>query len=640
MYTTTHLLTRASLAILSLFLFQRCSKIHPVGNSFADPVLCAIAQASDERNTQALSAFLTSENSKHQAYAAQCFGSFGDSIPVGKLVVLMQSKDSTTCHHAAWAIGQKGDSTACYILIDAWRHNPLNTTILEAIAKSMPVTASPINQNCLGFFESLPLDSDMLVQGFANATFHLHYRKIFSDSLLHKLLATKLEGRELWMRKAQAIGRFRQKMNDVALTYLASYQNSVMVPDIELALMPAFNHLSDSLIHGQSLTSIHSPATDSRVALGYAQLLIRKFPDNEVLWRSLYDHQLLAIQQVALDAALQAPYLSSFAKFITTQPHTKTSHPAHYAYYQMKLGHWTSQQFQQHYLNQPESYDRITYVPLFGTFEEGIDWIYAQIFTTTHLALRYTLAEEWMRVNALKSDKDQMPQWRAIWDIQDIGINALMCEKLPALIKDTNSRLQWLEELLRYQQTLQLPQEVETYEAIRICLETLEPANRRAFSSPTKQSLPWTLIHSLPEVPQVEIKTSKGDFTMSLDLLNAPGSVSNFIALVQTGFYNNKYFHRMVPNFVVQGGCPRGDGMGSTAYTIRSEFLPATYSTGTVGLASSGRDTESCQWFVSLLPTPHLDGRYSIIGHVQTGMEVVQSLVVGDQIIVISPMNF
>jgi cyclophilin family peptidyl-prolyl cis-trans isomerase len=80
--------------------------------------------------------------------------------------------------------------------------------------------------------------------------------------------------------------------------------------------------------------------------------------------------------------------------------------------------------------------------------------------------------------------------------------------------------------------------------------------------------------------------------------------------------------------------------MGSTPYTIRSEFSQLTYLTGTIGLASSGRDTESCQWFMSHLPTPHLDGRYTIFGKVIAGLSVAQQLCIGDQIISIRPLNF
>ena len=112
----------------------------------------------------------------------------------------------------------------------------------------------------------------------------------------------------------------------------------------------------------------------------------------------------------------------------------------------------------------------------------------------------------------------------------------------------------------------------------------------------------------------------------------SPGSVSAILKLINDGYYDGKAFHRVVPNFVAQGGCPRGDGWGSMDYTIRSEFTSRGYQTGTVGLASAGKDTESCQWFITHSPTPHLDGRYSIIAEVVDGMDVVHQLEVGDLI--------
>jgi len=83
---------------------------------------------------------------------------------------------------------------------------------------------------------------------------------------------------------------------------------------------------------------------------------------------------------------------------------------------------------------------------------------------------------------------------------------------------------------------------------------------------------------------------------------------------------------------VIQGGCPRGDGWGSENYSIRSELGPLRYNEGYVGMASSGKDTEGVQWFITHSPTPHLDGRYSIFAKVIYGMEVVHQIEIGDQI--------
>jgi cyclophilin family peptidyl-prolyl cis-trans isomerase len=111
------------------------------------------------------------------------------------------------------------------------------------------------------------------------------------------------------------------------------------------------------------------------------------------------------------------------------------------------------------------------------------------------------------------------------------------------------------------------------------------------------------------------------------------------VQLARQGFYTDKYIHRVIPNFVAQGGCPRGDGMGSTDYTLRSEFRLHSYGTGTVGMASAGPDTESCQWFITHIPTPHLEGRYTIFAHVVEGLEHVDKLTIGDRILSVSILD-
>ncbi|MFT6354715.1 MAG: cyclophilin family peptidyl-prolyl cis-trans isomerase [Cryomorphaceae bacterium] len=95
--------------------------------------------------------------------------------------------------------------------------------------------------------------------------------------------------------------------------------------------------------------------------------------------------------------------------------------------------------------------------------------------------------------------------------------------------------------------------------------------------------------------------------------------------MAKAGFYDGTFFHRIVPGFVSQGGGPRGDGYGSEDHTLRSEFSPLKYGKGVVGLASAGKDTESCQFFFTHLPTPHLDGRYTIIGATENDISDIET---------------
>ncbi|MBS1517917.1 MAG: peptidylprolyl isomerase [Bacteroidetes bacterium] len=139
-------------------------------------------------------------------------------------------------------------------------------------------------------------------------------------------------------------------------------------------------------------------------------------------------------------------------------------------------------------------------------------------------------------------------------------------------------------------------------------------------------------IDRLQEKKNVTIRTNKGDIRIELFPGTAPMTVLNFLKLSEKGFYNGTVFHRVVPNFVIQGGDPTGTGYGGPGYSIRSEFSPLEYETGMLGMASSGKDTEGSQFFITHSATPHLNGKYTIFGKVTGGMDVVDKIMVGDLI--------
>jgi cyclophilin family peptidyl-prolyl cis-trans isomerase/HEAT repeat protein len=128
------------------------------------------------------------------------------------------------------------------------------------------------------------------------------------------------------------------------------------------------------------------------------------------------------------------------------------------------------------------------------------------------------------------------------------------------------------------------------------------------------------------------VTTDKGSFTLELLPEDAPLTVDNFVQLARRGYFNNINFHRVVPNFVVQVGDPRGDGNGGPGYQIRCEINQASYVTGAVGMALSGKDTGGSQWFVTHSPQPHLDGGYTVFARVVEGLDVVGKIARGDKI--------
>lgn len=132
------------------------------------------------------------------------------------------------------------------------------------------------------------------------------------------------------------------------------------------------------------------------------------------------------------------------------------------------------------------------------------------------------------------------------------------------------------------------------------------------------------------EAGQVRCITNRGTFVINLDGDLAPNTCAVFLDLIERGFYDDLTFHRVVPDFVIQGGDPRGDGWGHAGYSIRSEWSRAAYRRGVVGIAHDGKDSGGCQFFVTLSEQPHLNGRYTVFGEVTRGLDIADGIQVGD----------
>jgi cyclophilin family peptidyl-prolyl cis-trans isomerase len=142
----------------------------------------------------------------------------------------------------------------------------------------------------------------------------------------------------------------------------------------------------------------------------------------------------------------------------------------------------------------------------------------------------------------------------------------------------------------------------------------------------------WRPLLNPPFSPHAFIDTDRGTIEIELAVNDAPQTAANFMKLARDGFYDGMAIHRVVPDFVVQAGDPRGDGEGGPGYTIRDELNEHPYLRGTVGMALDGKDTGGSQFFITHSPQPHLDARYTVFGSVVDGMDVVEQLVQWDVI--------
>ncbi len=132
--------------------------------------------------------------------------------------------------------------------------------------------------------------------------------------------------------------------------------------------------------------------------------------------------------------------------------------------------------------------------------------------------------------------------------------------------------------------------------------------------------------------PRAYIETAQGVIQVALNVVDAPVTTRTFIEQARSGFFNGMKIHRVVPTFVVQAGDSRGDGEGGPGYTLRDELSDLPYLRGTMGMALDGPDTAGSQWFITLSPQPHLDGRYTAFGQVADGWDVLDRLSPWDEI--------
>jgi len=188
------------------------------------------------------------------------------------------------------------------------------------------------------------------------------------------------------------------------------------------------------------------------------------------------------------------------------------------------------------------------------------------------------------------------------------------------------------------------PEEVATPEATESLQEAPltmpeDPADRDGmYSEPPEMQIDADRAYT------ATISTAKGDIVVQLDAGAAPQTVNNFVFLTEQGFYDGLSFHRVEPGFVIQGGDPLGTGTGGPGYTVPAE-IELSHVEGAIAMARQGdevnpsRASSGSQFYITLAPTPHLDGAYTVFGQVAAGMDVVQSIAIGDVIEKITIMS-
>ncbi|UOR03979.1 peptidylprolyl isomerase [Hymenobacter aerilatus] len=621
-----------------------------VPNKFAaDTTLRRIATLQDERRTPALLKYLESPNSRYREQAALAFASVQDKAATDAVNTHLNDSEAAVRRAVAYALGQMADSTAEATLrqqIAAEPNAAVRAEVLEALGKCTSRAGLPA---LVRLPTSLVADTATLV-GQSWGLYRAALRGITSEPAVARLV--QLLGQENPRSARVAAANALARTRGLDLTpYAASLVTSAQTDPsyaVRGAAALALGKASHAATVPALLATLARRDADYRVRISALRAMNAAMyvQVKEAAWAALTD----ANDQVAVTAAefflanasqeSGTLFLEKANKLVQWRVRATLLAAALKQRSVEQAQAAIRQAVQARYTAAGSPYEKGYLLKALGEDPAAYEFVRQATFAPTQQLVVRTYGLE--ALVAMRQQADFPEAQRASFALAlrqaaetgDVALLGIAAEALRNPKLNLRPLLPDLGFLQKAQAKLVLPRDLEAWQSVQQTLDFLlkQPATPTPVARAASHPIDWAVVSSIPATQRVVVRTGKGVITLQLLVEEAPGSVASFVELIRQGFYDGKNFHRVVPNFVAQGGCPRGDGWGSTDYNIRSELANLRYGAGAVGLASAGKDTESCQWFITHAPTPHLDGRYTIFAQVVAGMDVVQRLEIGDTI--------
>ena len=648
-----------------------CSACLPPGNeplsdvhlSVRDSLFQKIHDLQDRRSTDSLYAYFNAEDPTYRYLAAMAMASIRDSAALDSLYTLLDDPVQEVSAAAAYAIGQIGSVGSVPKLIDAFAANDtsgiwqqLNRSVLEAVGKCGTVD----NLRALSTVTTYTRKDTALLLGQVRGIYQFGLRGVVSPDGTARMatLASNLQyPDEVRLYAAHYLSRTPN-------IELAAYTRNLIEAidgennvNIRMALIIGLGkcRTPEALIYLQQRYALE---TDYRVRCN----ILRAFGNFDYVQAktipaaALGDANLHVAQRAAqyfLDygQAEDATVYWQWAKDSLAWPVQTTLYKAanhHLPVYYQEYRNSMNAELRQRFARANDPYEKADALSALAEFGWNYQFVEREALIHPSAAVRTAGIRALKGITRLENfdrlfggARRRVTRELAATFVAAIrsGEPGMVAEAAEALHNpDREFRLILADSigiLQRGLRQLKLPAQIETYHTLAETINFL-----RGWRPPTPEPVPynhpidWEVLQEVDSSRlEVVIETVKGTIKLRLFPLEAPGTVSNFVALAKKGFYNGNELHRVVPNFVVQGGCPDGDGYGGPPYTIRTE-LPQLYynDSGYVGMARSDYDTEGSQFFITHSPTPHLDGKYTIFGRVTEGMDIVHRLQIGDDI--------
>lgn len=632
-----------------------------------DAVVQRIINLATRRETVSLLPFLVVDNAMHRYTAALCLGSVQDSTALTELGNALYDDHESVRRAAAFALGQSGKTEAAKFLVDAFKSDTVRgvrAAILEAVGRCGDTS----HLKFMSTTHPYPSKDTLLLEGQIRGLYHFAVRGMAYEEGVRKVIVEFISNPLLpgsvrriaaaYLARAKSVNLSAyepilidnlQKETDIyTRRYLTEAASRLKTPTALNALRGVYAQTQDYGMRCQILRSFSQFAydsvrtlvfealqdTNSSVQLTAADYLISKGIDRDAL---IYSGLGDAHSEWAVAVKLQQAALNALA------------------YYRSPNKQFISQKLKTRYAASTRLYEKAAILTALGEYSGNYRFVAEQIFPRSDTSapinpvLRSagaqalvdmrnspTLAQEWglSQTRALDELNALLVRLVEEGDGATAAVVAQSIAEQPEAYRKSFPEWQFLEEALRRQV---LPRDIETAILLTQAISALsgKAANPPKAAVSNFVEIDWQLLNLLKTNPFVVLKTNKGDIKLRLFPEQCPATVSQFVQLVKSGFYTNRIWHRVVPNFVVQTGCSRGDGWGGLDVVAPSEFSDVLRfdAEGMVGMASAGKDTEGSQFFITHAPTLHLQGRYTLFGQVAEGMTAVHKLQVGDTLL-------
>ncbi len=618
-------------------------------NRFGDDTLVKIYGFQNLRDGQSLLPYLTHSNPMYREATALTYASVQDTTLADTLASLLKDKAIAVRHAAAYALGQTGKKMKARhqvedALILAWeveKNKQVKIKLLEAIGRVA-------TQKGLKYLANLKIKDEDLLYGLALGIFRAGQSRMFNDSLNETMINLIGPGhqervREMASHHLARFGRLAKGL-DQREADLIQAAASDQHPYVRMNCIRALSNIQSPLAQATLVNSIKNDENylvrinalrTYRASYDSVRTLILETLNDE------NEHVAITASQYLLRNATVAD-VDTLLQLAQKSPYWLVKSNLLSVAYKFSDDNKVGDYIKATYNKSKNIYEQSYLLTALATQLKDYGWIAEKLYNSDNKVIRTFAIDALSQIRRLPSfdkvkadsvKKDFGDIFKYAIESKDVG---LIYHAAQTLRNDKLGYKKYYRDRSFLQKTLDsldLPRDIEAYQELQ---RTIDYFNGKKKTKPsptkTKKEMDWALVKGLPQSQKVQLKTSKGNVTFELFVNEAPMSVATFVTLAKKGFYDGKTFHRVIANFVAQGGCPRGDGFGGLDYSIASEFAPLNYGTGYVGLASAGKDTESCQWFITHSPTPHLDGNYTIFAKVVEGMDVVHKLMIGDKI--------